>query len=82
MNSELSNRLARQLLKLQITAWMPPVFAIIGLAMVMMYLTASTGDGGALGFGVANLLLSLYLFTVRGFQQLLGNTRHQQHPIS
>ncbi|NBB92969.1 MAG: hypothetical protein GVY32_07370 [Gammaproteobacteria bacterium] len=73
MNEGLSYRLARRLSAVHIGAWIPPLFAVIGLIMVGMYLSGSTDDGGVLGFGVANLILSLHLLTVRGLGQLVGD---------
>lgn len=72
MNQGLSYRLANKLSDMQVAAWIPPVFAIIGLIMVGMYFSGSTGDGGVLGFGVANMILSFHLLTVRGFGKLIN----------
>lgn len=82
MNRELSYRLAKRLGRVQVAAWIPPLFAVIGLAMLLMYVFGATHDGGVLGFGVANLILSLHLLTVRGIGKLLGgpNTDNQSAP--
>lgn len=77
MNRELSYRLARKLGTVTVAVWIPPLFAAIGLAMVLAYVFGGSDDGGVLGFGVANLVLSLHLLTVRGIGKLLGETQTQ-----
>ena len=79
MASDLSYRLASKLETRWIAAWVPPIFAVIGLVMLLMYFTGGTRDGGVLGFGIANLVLAFHLFTVGGFQRLLNQRQTPQH---
>jgi hypothetical protein len=77
-NPDWSRSWARRLAERDIAWWQPVLLAAIGLIKILMYLTGVTPDGGMLGFGVAVLVLGWYLFTVRGFQQLVRESRMPQ----
>lgn len=66
-----SRNWAELLTRQRIGKLLPLVFLTLGVAMSLVYLTGASRDGGLIGFGVANFVLALYLFTVRGFQLLI-----------
>lgn len=65
-----SRKWAQLLTRQRIGKLIPLVFLALGMVMSLLYISGMSRDGGLLGFGIANLLLALYLFTVRGFQLL------------